>query len=88
MRIRAAKEQANWPEICPPMAEYMRYCRELQFAEEPNYDKLVNLLRTNLIKEQISITMPNSNSIKCEACRAQDTKDVRLKIDRIEEENR
>lgn len=88
MRIRAAKEQANWQEACSPMADYMRYCREMQFTEEPDYDKILDMLRTNLIKEQLSTTLPSlSIATRCETCRANDHKDAKLKIDRIEEEN-
>jgi hypothetical protein len=88
MRIRAAKEQTNWEEICAPMADYMRYCRELQFAEEPNYDKILDMLRVNLIKEQFSTTMSSPLiPTKCEACRALENKEAKPKIDPIEEEN-
>lgn len=73
------------------MADYMDYCRSLQFAEEPDYEKLLDVLRSRLIEEQNSIVLPRTISTqKCDACRAlaQDAaRDIRLKIERIEEEN-
>ncbi|KAI6210737.1 Protein kinase domain-containing protein [Aphelenchoides besseyi] len=89
MRIRAAKEQANWREICPPMSDFMRYCRELDFAEEPDYEKLLGMLRQRLIEEQASSVLPRLMPPKCDACvRAQDVRAEKrtAKIDRIDEE--
>jgi hypothetical protein len=39
------KEQTKWSEVCPAMAEFIEYCRALPFADEPNYEHLIGLLR-------------------------------------------
>lgn len=36
-RIRSVKEQANWEDICPSMAQFIKYCRELPFAEDVSF---------------------------------------------------
>uniref|UniRef100_A0A158PPB3 non-specific serine/threonine protein kinase n=1 Tax=Anisakis simplex TaxID=6269 RepID=A0A158PPB3_ANISI len=45
-RIRNIKEQTDWSTVCPKMAEWIRYCRKLEFSEEPDYDFLMNLLQS------------------------------------------
>lgn len=65
-KIKAAKEQVNWKEACPSMFEYMKYCRELQFAEEPDYDKVLHTLRKALMEE---VEDKPINGPKCDACK-------------------
>ncbi|KAL7071563.1 hypothetical protein ACQ4LE_009454 [Meloidogyne hapla] len=50
-RIRQLKEQTSWEEFCPCMAKFIRYCREIHFGDEPNYDKLLDMLQSVLIPE-------------------------------------
>uniref|UniRef100_A0A183BZT5 Protein kinase domain-containing protein n=1 Tax=Globodera pallida TaxID=36090 RepID=A0A183BZT5_GLOPA len=60
-RIRGLKELTNWDEFCPPMAKFIKYCREIPFNEEPDYDRLLDLLQL------ITVLLPeyNSSSISC-----------------------
>ncbi|KAH7673109.1 casein kinase 1 epsilon [Aphelenchoides avenae] len=40
-----AKEQTDWTKVCPGMADFVKYCRELPFEAEPDYDLLIECLR-------------------------------------------
>uniref|UniRef100_A0A0M3IFU5 Protein kinase domain-containing protein n=1 Tax=Ascaris lumbricoides TaxID=6252 RepID=A0A0M3IFU5_ASCLU len=35
-RIRNIKEQTDWSTLCPRMAEWIRYCRQLEFPDDVN----------------------------------------------------
>ncbi|KAL3090580.1 hypothetical protein niasHS_005492 [Heterodera schachtii] len=56
LRIRTLKEQTNWEEFCPSMAKFIKYCREIPFNEEPDYDRLLDLL------QMISVFSPEFNN--------------------------
>lgn len=56
-RIRQLKEQTNWDEFCPCLAEFMRYCREIPFNEEPDYDKLLDLLQPIALPEHPTVAL-------------------------------
>ncbi|CAD5228992.1 unnamed protein product [Bursaphelenchus okinawaensis] len=65
-RIRVSKEQTNWRDVCPPMADFIRYCREMSFTEEPDYDRVLFLLRKGISEQphnEFGLLGP-----KCDSC--------------------
>ncbi|CAD5234821.1 unnamed protein product [Bursaphelenchus xylophilus] len=81
-RIRISKEQANWKEICPSMAEFMKYSKELNFSEEPDYDKILFMLRKGLSEQpcnEFEILGP-----KCDNCKAQEQKSAKDNVDAVD----
>uniref|UniRef100_A0A915DLP8 non-specific serine/threonine protein kinase n=1 Tax=Ditylenchus dipsaci TaxID=166011 RepID=A0A915DLP8_9BILA len=73
IRIRNVKEQTNWAETCPSMAPFIQYCRDLPFADDPDYEVLLNFLQgivmPNDTAEKGSTKIPSDN-IRCENCEA------------------
>ncbi|VDM45690.1 unnamed protein product [Toxocara canis] len=45
-RIRNIKEQTDWSALCPRMAEWISYCRQLEFSDDPDYDFLISILQS------------------------------------------
>lgn len=44
-KIRSMKEQSNWDDICPSMARFIKYCRELPFAEDVKLFLIISILK-------------------------------------------
>uniref|UniRef100_A0A915NCF5 non-specific serine/threonine protein kinase n=1 Tax=Meloidogyne javanica TaxID=6303 RepID=A0A915NCF5_MELJA len=67
-RIRQLKEQTSWEEFCPCLAKFIRYCREIHFGDEPNYDKLLDMLQSVLIPELSVFPAPSVPVCKTVEC--------------------
>nr|CAD2164415.1 unnamed protein product [Meloidogyne enterolobii] len=67
-RIRQLKEQTSWEEFCPCLAKFIRYCREIHFGDEPNYDKLLDMLQSVLIPELSVFPAPSLPVCKTVEC--------------------
>jgi casein kinase I family protein HRR25 len=84
IKIRNMKEQASWSDICPAMAEWMSYCKKLAFADEPDYEHLLKILRKipeiikakNCSKKDLSQSLQDlsfdSDDPRCSQCRQKD----------------
>uniref|UniRef100_A0A915BAQ2 non-specific serine/threonine protein kinase n=1 Tax=Parascaris univalens TaxID=6257 RepID=A0A915BAQ2_PARUN len=63
-RIRNIKEQTDWSTLCPRMAEWIRYCRQLEFPDDPDYDHLISILRSLKPSEESVMEEAASNGIQ------------------------
>lgn len=70
IKIKNEKEKANWSEICPSMASWMTYSRNLDFDLEPDYDLLLGFLRDiDLSKpEPNGVGLQSLNASRCTLC--------------------
>ncbi|KAI1723601.1 protein kinase domain-containing protein [Ditylenchus destructor] len=73
IRIRNVKEQTNWAETCPSMTAFIKYCRELPFADDPDYDVLLGYLRAIVVPTDpthsgSSLTSITPIQLKCDSC--------------------
>jgi len=77
VKIRNMKEQTSWQEVCPSMAEWIQYCKDLPFYDEPDYDHLLNLLRKvpEICSQNMKLTESMQNlsfdDPRCSQCRMQ-----------------
>lgn len=62
-RIRNMKEQTDWSVVCPKMAEWIAYCQQLGFSEEPDYVYLRGLIQSLLPDERRRSRRSNIASI-------------------------